>query len=524
MVSKDTKLAMIGKTMIWILLSFLAVGGVSYRNSNKSVWEWILLIVCSFLVVGLGLTGISVGWKHISSKIFVEKRNRSRKLYWSCIFVILIPRILLLLHLWPGTLSCDTPGQLMQAMFDSPFENLNPLIQTLFLTVFVQIGKMISSVSAGITLYTVFQLLSYALVSAYTIHALWKKGICKPLLLVFLLFFALNPVNLEYSVGMWKDTFFAVAFLAVMTFVYDHLDEKLSAKSRILFISLVFICSLSRNSAWSAFIFFFVVLFLFSVKTGKNHLKTISIFGTIAVVSGLLVQFILYPFLGISNSHSYFGISIPMQQMARTIKDNDIDQNTEGEIKKYCKDGVELHDIAEAYNYALVDPIRAKFNSNVLKQDMLGFLKLWLKLGARYPKSYMKAFIDHTIPIWWPGEGTWQWDNRIFENAYGVVRESKITHSITEIIQKILKMVLPGYTIINRGGMVLWFVLIGMFLNLNSGNTLGNIFYMPFLIIFAGLLLFSFAPLFRYMYAAFVVQPLFCGFQTIPVIPGNTPK
>ncbi len=441
----------------------------------------------------------------------------SKKIRIAIFALIWIPCFIIFLNLYPGTLSCDTPNQLRQAMLDAPFENANPFINTIILTFFVQIGTRISGANLGVALYTVFQFTLYCLVMSYCIEVLVRRKVSKFIIAFAFVFYAANPINLLYAVGMWKDSFFAIFFVATVAFVYDSIDKKMDAKRFAVMFLLALAASLSRNSGWSSLLVFAVVLLIYSARRKEKNTGIIAACVGTASILSLVIAFVLLPMIGIGNGGSNVARSIPLQQIARTVTDNELTEDEKQQVSLWIKEGYSYEDISEQYRPEISDPMKSLFDGQKINDNKKEFNRLWRDLGRKYIKSYIDATVDHTRAYWWPGEKVWRFDNSIFDNPYGVVRESKLKPGvdIAATLYESYFSRIPFYKAWNSGAIVLWMILAGLIISFMKKRPMAAALYVIPLMIFLGLIPVSPAALFRYMYSAFLTKPFLLAFLYI---------
>ena len=445
----------------------------------------------------------------------MSKLSKNSRLIFA--LIIWIPCFIIFLNLYPGTLSCDTPHQLAEAMLDSEFENANPLLNTLILTFFVQIGCRISGVNLGIALYTFFQLTLYAIATSFCVEVFWKRGFNKLFVLASLVFYAVNPINLLYAVGMWKDSFFAILFVATIAYIFDNLDVKLNWKKSATLFLLALAASLARNSGWSSLLVFAVILLIHSLRHKEKNTAKIAMYVGSAAVISLVIAFVLLPAIGIGNGGSNVARSIPLQQIARTATDNELDESEIQELNGWLVEGYSCEDIPANYRADVSDPMKGIFDGYKIRANGREFNAFWIKLGMKYKKSYVDAVIDHTKPYWWPGAQIWRFDNIIFDNPYGVVRSSIIKPGVDvgATLYESYFSKIPFYKEWNSGAIVLWLILAGLICSIVRKKPVSAIMYVIPLMIFVGLMPVSPAALFRYMYGAVLAKPFLLAFQFI---------
>lgn len=448
------------------------------------------------------------------------KINARAKNKWGFIlpFVFIwIVCFLVFLNMYPGTLSCDTPGQLSQAVELRGFNNLNPLINTLAVTVCVQIGMSIGTVNTGIAIYTFIQFTMYAFVTAYTIYALYKKGFHVVLLLLVTGYFVW-PINLVYATGMWKDTFFAILFLMTLSYCYVHIEDGNLKKSSFLAICLLsFVSSLARNSGWSSLGVGAIFLIVYGNKEKCKIGNTVFKVG-LAQFAGVLVGCffiaVIYPLTGVSNTFSTIAKSIPLQQISRTVIDDELSEDEIAGINYFGISENVVDEIPDYYSPGLVDGVRGLFDGNTVKVDSKKFNMLWLKLGLHHPKPYMRAFIDHTAGYWWPDAGSWLIDNRIFDNNYGVKKTSGFfpNKDLAMGLYRILTYI-PKLSLLSNSGFTFWMILFCIYVCCMRCNKIGVLLNIPIIMIYIGLIPTSYGALFRYTYAAVLSMPMLLGYM-----------
>ena len=420
--------------------------------------------------------------------------------------------------MYPGTLSCDTPDQLRQAVELKDFNNLNPLINTLVLTACVQIGKAFGTVNTGIALYTFVQFTIYSFVAAYVVYVLYSKGF--HIFIEFLITcYFIWPINLMYATGMWKDTFFAVLFLMTLAYCYAYIDEDLEISNYVIIGLLSFISSLARNSGWSSLGVGAILLIIYGMKEGrKNTIKKIGQVQLIGVIVACFFICIIYPFFGVSNTNATIGKSIPLQQIARTVIDDELSEKEIKGINYFGESDYIVDEIPQFYEPNLVDGVRGLFDSKIISENSKQFDIFWIQLGIHHPIAYFHALIDHTIFYWWPDDaGTgWLIDNRIFDNDYGVKREAKLLpgKDLGMTLYGILTNI-PKLDLLSNSGFTFWTILLCIYICYMRHNKLGAVLSTPLIMIYLGLIPVAYGALFRYTYAAVLSLPMLFGYMFI---------
>ena len=324
---------------------------------------------------------------------------------------------------------------------------------------------------------------------------------------------------------MWKDTFFAILFLAALTMLFDIImtlqsGAKVSKKTYFGFGIVVFLTSLARNSGWSSLLVLSIFLLFFSIQNKEKFLTRLSYVIISSVLSALITIAVIYPAVGVVNSKNIVvGLSIPLQQVSRVITyDGEI---TDFEMQQ-IDSLIDIDLIPEIYNEEISDPIKANTNPIVLEDNLKEYTVLWINLGLKNPKIYLDAYLRLTQNFWAIDSDStisnWTWDCRIFDNPYGVIRIPKLYPNFdpVDLFHKILNATHSRFLLYSS--LVLWVSIFLIGLSNVRKNKLGTVLFTPILALYIGLMFTAPVSLFRYTYGAYVCAPLlFCfAFFTPP--------
>lgn len=113
-------------------------------------------------------------------------------------------------------------------------------------------------------------------------------------------------------------------------------------------------------------------------------------------------------------------LSVPLQQMARTrVKEEEtIPSELRQELERYLPSEW----VFAAYNPYLADPVK---NRAVIHDDPAGLIRTWVKLGLKYPQTYIDAFLDNSV-------GYWFLEDRTHARIYGIGTESGFGYLSTD--------------------------------------------------------------------------------------------
>ncbi len=515
------------KESLWIALIF-TVFLILSNNWLDFLLSHSLLLIAKFIISSFGiffaiLTATDWAYCYLENRTILEARSvkprHIKRVFAGSFFSLWIVYFIFFLNQYPGSLSVDTHVQLAQAMGDMHFENANPLINTLLLTVCVKFGLHIrETVNAGIAVYTLFQFTLTALIFAYSVTVIYKHNFSKYIVLLAQCFYNFLPHNIIYATGMWKDTFFAVLFLAALTILFDFImmllaGSNITKKACFAFGIVVFLASLARNSGWSSLLVLSVFLLYFSIRNKEKIMAILSCSMLVSILAAIVTMSFIYPAFGVVNNGDItVGLSVPLQQVARVVAyDGEISESEKQQINTL----IDMDMIPEIYDEELSDLMKVNVDSTVLEDNLKEYAILWLKLGLKNPKIYLDAYIRLTQNYWAIDSASWTWDCRVNDNPYGVVRIPKLLPGLNleDTFHQILDMTHTRFLL--HSSLILWFAIFLTGLSCVRKDKLGIILLTPILALYVGLMFTSPASLFRYTYGAYVCAPLLLCFAFI---------
>ena len=340
---------------------------------------------------------------------FVDKYNRKkedeRKIYigtkeiltdtkfsfiinFSLIFIV---NLIFLIKLYPGILTYDSYNELMQAKGIIPLMNNHSILHTGILAFFVKIGQLFNSINLGVFLYSLFQISVVSFVFSFILYFMHKQKIPVIFRIVTLLFFAFHPINIFYSISLWKDILFSMCF-AIFTILIYYLSTNKeyfsNKKNIILFMIISILLMYLRNNGMYIVIITFIVL---SIIYRKNIKKYLPIFLSIIVIF-FASRITLFKIFNINDFEIKETLSFPSQSIARIYK-----YDKESLSKKNIKQIEKFYSnkIGEAYNPIIADNTKNLLNQKYLLKHKKEYLKLNTKLFFKYNKRYLESFVSN---------------------------------------------------------------------------------------------------------------------------------
>lgn len=362
---------------------------------------------------------------HIAERYASEKKETYRPerkmptiafffLMWLAFFISFLP---IFLCQWPGNFVFDAPYQMSEVVLNA-YKVHHPLLHTLLMGKMYLLGQKLGSASLGFSFYTLIQMLilsaSFAGAMVY-IRAHIRTTSAKRYKLILILafvFYAIVPIHAVFSISATKDVLFA-AFYLIFSLVLFRLvceREKLSvAQWILLFVSGCLVILFRKNALLallpSAIFMCITVGKSYAAQKGGSK-KTSYLYagGFLLLIAVMILTSNLVNRAVISAVNAYDGgsrreaLSVPLQQMARVAcyeKDN-LDPALFSEITLYIPEGN-----IPGYNPFCSDPIKNEANEALLRSNFGNFLKLWFKIGLRYPDEYIESFLSNTMGYWY---------------------------------------------------------------------------------------------------------------------------
>ena len=427
-------------------------------------------------------------------KLFTYNDLKMKKKVFLCTFGIMfiLYTLILTLGMYPGVLTPDSLWQVKMGLTNE-YNSVHPLLHTFIIKLII---NLFSDLSLGVYVCSIVQILFISLCSSYMFVTLYEIGLKKKYLIISYVIFLLLPYNIIYSFTIWKDVVFGGFVILFITSLFREI-YKLGNNLIVLFISGMGFCLFRSNGLYA----FIVFVLLFVILHYKEYKKI-----TICLVLSMFISiglnfFTSNRFEGASISES---LSIPLQQFARTVVDEDLDNDELKLINKY----LDVSKIEDNYLSYISDPIKNMMNVDDFKLST--FIVDWLKIGIKHPISYIKGWVDQTRGYYNSGYDYGWFSEKIANNDLGLKTISFI---------KPLYLLFMGYLwlfcgdipvlpIIRCLGLYTWVLLILFTLAKKSKRKI-SIIYLPLLLLIATLLIAS--PVFcefRYMYCVIACMPI----------------
>ena len=415
-------------------------------------------------------------------------------------FILYIPY---LLNYFPGITSFDTYSQLDQILGNNPYSNHHPIMHTLIIKVFFDIGYTIfKSKSIGMLFFTIFQMLFVSFTFSNVLYTCYKNKVNKIILIILFIFYYLIPYNCIYSITAYKDVLFSSIVLLFILFLYNNKDNGLTIMKKLeLIILTIFVCLLRTNGI-IAIILLIMIMLIKYLKKYKNYIICISI----GFLLSFMFKFTIVNILNVMEVESVEAFSIPLQNISYVIKNNG--NITEKEYKELNKI-MDTQRVKEVYDEDFSDPIKnltRERGSNYLNENKISFIKLWFSIGIKNIDMYIKSYANQTSGYWYHNYGINTFATFDNYDKLGIVHKNYNISIITKILNILMYMNRAVQHCLWSNALSIYIIIYSLYYLIKKNEY--RIYIYP--VIFIWLTLLIATPVgyeFRYQYSIFISFP-----------------
>lgn len=387
-----------------LLLAVIAIIGAQLDVEGHIFWSFasLIKIACAFCTF---LTFFHVLISAIKRcNLHNWQVKNSRKLFWITFAVIAGADLLVLLASFPGVYHYDAGYQMSQFLSETAQLTTHySLLYSGILSGFVQFGiSVFHSAEIGFAIYAFLQMIFMSFVATKVTIFTAKKTKNSYLYLFAVAFFAFFPFFTVAIVSSMQDVFFAGIFALIFLNLIELVEDKdywQRIYKPITLAVLILLLCLFRNNG----IYCMICVIPFALIFCKNRrLLTVACIITPLVVYEIIVGPI-YQAMGVIEYDTYREMaSVPTQQLARVYNYNNsvLTEEDKEELFTYYSKEIGFDD----YMPSISDPVKWAVNNDVVKNDLVGFLKLWARIGLKDPENYIEGFLMNTLGFWFPGK------------------------------------------------------------------------------------------------------------------------
>nr|WP_297705258.1 DUF6020 family protein [uncultured Butyrivibrio sp.] len=328
--------------------------------------------------------------------------NAKNILLWTGLFVLcMLPYII---FLYPGVIPPDTISELIDFYNgDAPLpviwvngtvpieyflNNHHPFFDSFLYGGAIYLGYILGDANIGIFIYVLLQTIATGAVFSITLCSFKKLEISDVYLYGGIYVLPFVPL---YIVQMGKDSTFSTCFAAWMI-VYAYIVIDGFTTKRMAFLAVVsLLCSLTKKTGVYVVVISILVLavYYFFIKSYNQLAIILSFSIALIVLYFCLIPKVLFPIMNIYEGGRQEALGPMIQQVSRVVIEHE-DEISESD-KKVIENIIAYEQINEKYNYHLTDGVKDTFNFYATDKDVSDFRKTWLKLGIKYPLTYLKA-------------------------------------------------------------------------------------------------------------------------------------
>ncbi|MCL2739782.1 MAG: DUF6020 family protein [Oscillospiraceae bacterium] len=408
-IKKAPKIARRAKAFIFSIAGFLAIsqsiGNILVKKNNLTLWG-LEHLTFAFMLIGLFFL-----FNYILVYLFhwldnykqKEKKEKiwwfftdNAKSFWLVFLAFAICYLPYIITYWKGIGGHDLRISIIPQIESGNYSAHHPLIYTLFIKIFYDIGEKFNFYFVPV--FEWVQILLCCLTFSYLIYFLAQIKILKWQRIVIFLFLLLNPFLHIFAPAPTKDVMFTWACILLFIEIYKLASDStiyLAKKMNIKIILIAFFFVISRNNGWHSFLISApFLIFVFR----KHWLKMTTIILSVIILAQA-VNYLQFDVFKVGKSRDGESYSPILQQMRKVylVHEDDLSQEEIEALGAIFK----LED--RRYSDTINDFSKRVdiFNGAIFKSNSSEYIKLWANLGYRFPLTYIAAFLNTNLPLWY---------------------------------------------------------------------------------------------------------------------------
>lgn len=359
-------------------------------------WLKVLMVTPLWVAIDLMLFSIKIKVNYHNPYILKLKNYFSTKkglfTLWVLTIICWLPYLIIF---FPGIYGYDGPFQVQQFLTHK-ITTHHPFLHTALLG--ITVGKLggDSKWWLGLFIYSCIQLLIFSFSLSYLVNYISKhtKSFCLPI--ITLLTFLFVPFYPIMAITTTKNVIFSALFIILEIQLFSFYN-KISRKQELLFLIVSFLAMAFLKQSLYVYIISVIIL-AFLLRNNRKKLITLSIISVafFAVFNGPILSM-----LNVVNSNSDTfkeALSLPECQISRAVVRHPKVYSAEiDKVKKYLSDYQKYEPLE-----SISDPVKSTFNSKLVKDKPIEFLKLYWQIGKKEPQEYINAFCKLSVRLWDP--------------------------------------------------------------------------------------------------------------------------
>ena len=370
------------------------------------------------------------------------------------------------LAFYPGTFVYDS-GTQFYTYLDWVLTTHHPLLHTLLMGFCIMLGidnTADGSATVGLAIYSVVQMVLVAGMVAYACHWLRRRGAPLFARVAVTLLFALFPFYGIWSFSAQKDILFGSLVLVFVLQLVDVWQGGMAALKRpwriVFFVLSATLMMLMRNNG----VYALCLLIPFALIWAKGARLRAALLLVGCVAAYLLANGALIWATEADSPGKIEMLSIPLQQIARTLRDNPeaIAYDTDGLI-----DTIYEVNPGDIYVPAVADPVKWTADYYAVDENLGGLLSLWVRMGVHNLKPYVEAFLEQNAPYYLPGATMiYHFDLGVVQIDLYPIEEHSYLPGLQAVVQEYDKSLslfgLPGVRLLSDTAFYVWLAIAGL--------------------------------------------------------------
>lgn len=374
-------------------LPWLSVRAIGVFLFQTAAWALLFLFCSRAVLLLLETIGEESGKEQkalTGFPAFLDKR-----LFLSAFVIILIGWLPWIISYYPASIEWDVYDPILRWLGAETPSNHHPWFYAMLVGSAWQLGNRLGDKNVGIFLYILIRDLCLAAVYARCIVLEKKSGLPRPVYLTTMLFFAFTPVWGAYAKHAFKDTAAAGLFCWFVHLLVEILhrvrtDGALKPSICLEFSAAVLLSCLMRNNTVYVIVPITFLLVIYCFRRNRRWKPALLLLaGTLAFFA---YEGFIFRVLQIEKTEAREMLSIPFQQTARTVKFHG-DRITEEE-KAAIGACLDYDSLPSRYDPIISDPVKNREHGS--HADMVNYIRVWARMGLKYPYTYLEAFIAQT--------------------------------------------------------------------------------------------------------------------------------
>lgn len=389
----------------------------SFFTRNMNFYEVLfnIILVMGYICLMFPVFTIGIGYLTKNELLAQTPKKICKRKYFQdnvqSVFAVMLFLILCwgiyYLIFFPGVVTADSYRQIREGLGFVPLTDEHPFIHTVVQGTIIKIGSCIfGNVNRGVAFFTFVQMTTIATVVSLLIRYLARKQVPELIRFSVLLFYALHPIIAMYSITLWKDIWVGIFVLAYVVLVFEICSNQesffKSKKKIIFFIFSVLSVLFSKGTG----VIVIVLTLPFIMVCAKKYWKQLSLSYIAVFTVFFATRAFVMPYCNITSGHLREPLSVPIQQISRTVKyhKQDLSDYEYETINKILP----IEDLGNLYMPRLSDNTKGRLNEKVFSEDPIRYIGLWFNLGLKYPTIYLDSFLSNSYGYWYTETIYWK--------------------------------------------------------------------------------------------------------------------